>query len=731
MCPGTHKLDWRSRVNFFRSKPMLLRTLLLLSASTIAALSAAAGEPTPLASAAASRPLSHLRTTPFQTFLWGVAYYPEQGELPTLDQDAQRMRAAGMNTVRMAEFAWDLMEPEEGRFDFSLFDEAIARLGAKGIRTILCTPTAAPPRWLTVKHPEVLRVDAKGVVQRHGSRQHASTCSDVYREYSRKITRAMAEHFRDNPNVIGWQTDNEFNCHFSEDYSPAAEQAWHEFLKDKFHNDITALNTAWGTAFWAQTYPRFEDVPLPARGEPTHLNPAHHLDYFRFIAWSVARFQHDQVEILRAARPAWWITHNGMYRLVNYRGQFGQDLDVMGNDVYPMFTWDPRQRGASQAWSLDAVRGWTGNFFIPEHQSGPGGQTDYFHDNPEPGELRRMLYTSFAHGADGVLLFRWRSARFGAEEYWCGVLDHDNVPRRRYEEVAQVGKELARVGPALLGTHVAVDVGLAATDFDNTYGHEALHFGLPGPDQVAAELHGHFWRDGYRVGVVHPADNLAGLKLYIIPHLALFDPSWIPNLDAWVRAGGVLVVGARTATKDLNNNVVTEPIPGALKNLVGATVVEYGRQNSPEQRRLELEIGGKRVLTREWYEQLAPEKGTEVWLKWATRHQAGTAAATLHQVGKGSVVYVGTYLIGEVANALVPEFAKLAGLQPSLPQAPSGIEVVKREASDRTLWFIINHTEAEQVIPGIPSGREIVTDRPVADSMTLPPRGVAIIKTKP
>ena len=674
---------------------------------------------------------SHVRPSPFREFLWGAAYYPEHGELATLDLDAQRMRAAGMNTVRMAEFAWDLLEPEEGRFDFSLFDEVITRFGEKGIRTILCTPTAAPPRWLSLKYPEILREDAAGVRLRHGSRQHASYCSEVFREYSRRVTRAMAEHYRDNPHVIGWQTDNEFNCHFSEDYSPAAESAWREFLQEKFQGDIAALNRAWGTAFWAQTYARFDDVPLPARGRPTHLNPAHHLDYFRFIAWSVARFQHDQVEILRAAQPRWWITHNGVFRLIDYRGTFGRDLDVLGYDVYPMFTYDPAARGATQAWALDAMRAWTGNFIVPEHQSGPGGQTDYFHDNPEPGELRRMLYTTIAHGADSVLLFRWRTARFGAEEYWCGVLDHDNVPRRRYEEVARVGAELQRVGPAVLGTHVAVDVGIAATDFDNDAAHETLHFGLPSPGQVAAELHGHLWRAGYRVGVIHPGDALAGVKLYLVPHLALIDPAWLPQLERWVEAGGTLVVGARSGTKDWDNNVVTELLPGKLRHVVGATVVEYGRQNAPDARPLELEIGGQRVRSREWYEQLAPDEGTETWLRWQSRHLAGSPAATLRRLGRGRVIYVGTYLVGDVGKTLVPQLAQLAGIEPALRGAPAGVEVVRRESGERALWFLVNHTETAQTVRGLPAGRDLVSDRDVSGELTLDARGVAVLQVQP
>jgi beta-galactosidase len=676
-----------------------------------------------------TRTPSHLRPSNISSFMWGAEYYPDQGEIATLDLDAERMKAAGMNTVRMAEFAWDLMEPQEGKFDFSLFDETIARLGARGIRTILCTPTAAPPRWLTVKHPEILRVDSQGVVMSHGSRQHASTCSDVFREYSRRITRAMAEHYRNNPHVIGWQTDNEFHCHFSQDYSEGAERQWVEFLKEKFKNDIGALNRAWGTAFWAQSYTKFEDVPLPAAKRPTHLNPAHHLDYFRFLSWSVTRFQHDQVEILRAVQPKWWITHNGLFDYIDYRGQFGKDLDTLGYDVYPNFTYDDKLRASHQAWALDSARAWTGNFWIPEHQSGPGGQTDYMHDNPEPGELRRMLYSSLAHGADSVLLFRWRSARYGAEEYWCGILDHDNVPRRRYEEVVKTGAEFARVGPAILGTHVAIDVGIAATDPSNTHAHETLNFKLPSTDLVAADLHRNFWSAGYSVGVVHPGDVLDGLKLYVVPNFTLFDPAWVPRLEAWVRAGGVLVLGARSGTKDLDNNVVTDLLPGVLRPLVGATVVEYGRQNIPDARPLELEIGGKRVQSREWYEQLEADAGAEVWSRWTTRHQAGSAAATIHRLGKGSVLYVGTYLNGAVGKAMVPELAKLAQLAPPLPGVPQGVEIVRRESKDKTLWFVMNQSDEPQSLR-VPSGHDLVSDREIADELKLPARGVAVIQCK-
>ncbi len=193
-----------------------------------------------------TRKLSHNSPSNLKKFYFGTPYYPEHWDAETREEDAERMANADFNAVRMAEFAWDVMEPREGEFDFALFDETIARMGEKEISTILCTPTATPPRWLTYAHPDVLRVNADGVAMQHGSRQHACPSSPVFRAYSRTITQAMADHYAENLHVIGWQTDNELNCHFSECHCENCQVEFREFLREKFDDDIDALNAAWG-----------------------------------------------------------------------------------------------------------------------------------------------------------------------------------------------------------------------------------------------------------------------------------------------------------------------------------------------------------------------------------------------------------------------------------------------------------------------------------------------------
>lgn len=673
------------------------------------------------------RALSHKRLTALKRFYFGSPYYPEQWDEATRAMDPERMKAAGWNCVRMAEFAWDRMEPEEGRCDFRLFDETIQRLGEVGVMTILCTPTATPPAWLTRAYPEILRIDERGLRMAHGSRQHACTTGPLYREYSHKITSAMAGHFAANPFVVGWQTDNEFNCHFSECHCPSCQEGFHEFLREKYHGDLDALNLAWGTAFWAQTYTNFAEIETPRGGLPTYPNPGQQLDYARFLSWAVARFQGEQIALLRQANPAWFVTHNGIFRHIDYRGRFTRDLDVLGYDVYPFFTHDPAERILNQCFNLDYVRGLSGNFIIPEQQSGPGGQAPYFHDNPEPGEMRRMVYTSISRGADSLLFFRWRSARFGAEEYWCGVLDHDNVPRRRLHEAAQLGSELKWVGPEVLGTHVRINAGVAAGDFDSSEAHDTLPFDLPGPRQMAQSVWRALFRRGFAVGCVHPADDLSDLCAYFIPHWEVFDPAWLPNLQAYVEQGGLLVVGARTATCGLDNAVVAETLPGALRGLAGVMVEEYGHQNQPESRSLAVDFAGNRVLTEYWYEVLQPEGDTTVLARWQGRYLTGQPAATMRRSGKGAVVYVGTYLTGAVMAGLWPLLQSFCGLRPLLPGIPLGVEVTLRTDGQKNLWFLINSTDQEVSMP-VPAGMDLVSQRSISKKLVLPPNGVAVIK---
>ncbi len=645
------------------------------------------------------RPLSHKNITPFKQFHYGVCYYPEHWQTSDMQNDAQRMAQMGVNVVRMADFAWSILEPEEGKYQFHIFDEAIRRLSEHNIQVILCTPTAAPPRWLSQKHPQIVRVDEDGIAMQHGSRQHTCYSNAVYIDYCCKITHAMADHFAANEHVIGWQPDNEFNCKFSLCHCQSCQDSFSEYLSSKYQNNINALNEAWGTVFWSQIYDNFKQIPTPRVDKPSQYNPAHRLDYLRYLSGMVTEFQHHQADILRAANPNWWITHNGLFPNLDYRGDFTQDLDVLGYDMYPMFCSQHSARRLSQAYSLDRTRACSGNFMILEHQAGAGGQPSYMLDNPVPGEMRAMTYSSIARGADALLYFRWRTCRVGAEQYWCGIIDHDNIPRRRYQEATQVGQELKKVGKEILDTSVHVDCAIADMDFDNMSVSAIAPWGMPDISTASSTIHHWLNRRQYAVGLIHPEDDLSDISLYFIPHWQMFDQTWTPALHDYVRAGGTLVIGGRTATHDKKYHVLSQTPPGPLAPLAGIKVTEYGKQNHPGERPMNVLVGDQTFLSEHWYEQLSIDDDVQTLGVWANSHLVGEPAITCKKVGKGHVIYVGTYLTQPLLDVLMPELLKLSNVKPLCAGLSESVEIVQRSNEHKTLQFVINRSDNTVYFP--------------------------------
>lgn len=670
----------------------------------------------------------HQRPSKLPWFLFGVPYYPEHWEPRERVNDAAMMAAAGVNVVRMAEFAWDRMEPRPGTFDFSIFDETIETLGAAGINTILCTPTAAPPRWMTTPHPEWLREDASGVRMTHGSRQHVCTNNQEFRAESARITQAMAEHYRDNPKVIGWQTDNEFFCHISECFCPSCVKEFRHWLRVRY-GAIHALNEAWGTAFWAQTYDDFSEIVPPRQGRPTFANPSAQLDWFRFLGEAIGDFQRGQVNVLRSVQPRWWITHNGTFQHIDY-WKFSEDLDFLGVDVYPGFAVKEPRDFWWAAVKNEEARSASGSYIIPEQQAGAGGQWPYLHQTPDPGQMRLWVWQAVAHGADGVLHFRWRTCRFGAEMYWNGILDHDNVPRRRYQELAQEGAEFARLGGKVLGTSLLVRVGVLI-DNDQDEAHQSLPMGLPSPDEQRRVILSDLLRRKIAAGFVNAQDSFEGLEVIIMPGFVLMDDDLAGRLQDFVKRGGLLIASARTATRHRNNHVAAFTPPGFLNDLFGVTIEEFGKILPGA---IDLQSNrGSAVTAGSGYEILALHgaKSVAVWdtVCWPWPHAAsGLAGISHHSYGAGTAIYIGTYFSKDNASELIGLCLQYSDQQP-LAIAPDEVEVTCRHGAGRRLYFLLNHSGREVSAGGLPMGEELITGQPCDGKWGLAPFGVAVIES--
>jgi beta-galactosidase len=286
----------------------------------------------------------------------------------------------------------------------------------------------------------------------------------------------------------------------------------------------------------------------------------------------------------------------------------------------------------------------------------------------------------------------------------------------------------------VLGTSVFVNAAVAGADQEVTDAHVAQTLGMPAPGEIALGIHSSLLQKGYAVGLVHPSDDLTDLELYVIPHWGLFDPAWVPNLTEWVNRGGVLVIGARTGTKDLNNHVISTTPPGVLSELAGITVEEFGKQNAPDERPLWVYLPGGECQSRHWYEVLQPVEGSgaEALAAWKGRHLNGLPAVSLRRVGQGAVIYVGTYLTADLFEALLPEIEKLRSIPQIWPFAAPGVQVSLRRGAEKDLWFFINTSDQDATIervPGDGSGTDLVTGQPAAQPLTLPPNGVVVIQT--
>lgn len=655
------------------------------------------------------------------SFLFGVSYYPEQWPESYWEDDARRMEECGVNTVRLGEFGWALMEPREGHYDFGLFDRAIATLGRHGIKIIFGTPTAAPPKWLTHQYPEVLGVFPAGQPANDQSRRHYCYNSPVYRRFSRKIVEALARHYRDNTNIIGWQIDNEMNNENPECYSESCRTAFRAWLQKKY-GTLDELNARWGTVVWSQLYSDWAQIDLPFPTPAFH-NPGLMLDFKRFISASATDYLNDQVEILRRNRPQDFLTHNGAFKNIDYY-TFSRALDLHAFDNYPTFDDSPRYTTGA---ALTLVRGFNGRMMIMEQLTGPAGQT-YLLRTPRPGEMRLWAMQAVAHGAEAILHFRWRSARRGAEEYWFGVLDHDNVPRARFEEFKREGRELEKIGPQLVGAKVVSEIA-AIRDFEAEW---VLDYQYLTRDvsvgavynalfQAASELR-------HNIDFVGPTADLSRYRLVFAPQLALMDEELAGRLQRFVDRGGTLVLSAHSAIKDRDNAFTGATIPIGLTNLFGVELNSFQTYQPPAPGNNALRFDdGSALPVLVFAEGLHPTTARVIG-RWERDYLKDSPAATEHLFGKGKAIYYGSLFNLEAARYLIKRYAGEIGLKPLLTDGPDQVEVTRRTRGRVDFYFLLNHGDSAATVNMGGGFTDVLTGLPATASFTLGPFDCCVLK---
>ncbi len=649
---------------------------------------------------------------------FGVDYYPEHWPEGRWAEDARLMAEAGFNVVRLAEFAWALLEPAEGTFDFGWLDRAIALLADHGMQVVLGTPTASPPPWLMARDPSLFRVLPDGRRVEFGLRREYCPNHPGYHEAARRIVSRMAEHYGQHLAVIGWQIDNEFGDRC---YCPICRAAFQTWLQRRYRT-LDAVNQRWGTAFWSHRYTAWNQIPVPST-TAWPPNPGLGLDYARFCSDSYVAFQQQQIDLLRPLSPGRFITHNFMgfrYDQVNYF-DLARPLDLIAWDNYPRNQWnaatlpDP----AAPALAHDTMYGLKQQpFWVMEEQAGPAGW-EVTAPTPRPGELRLWAHQAIAHGADGVVFFRWRTARVGAEQNWHGLLDHHGRPGRRYEEVRRLGTEIKAIGARVVGTRPAPQIGLLLS-YDSRFALQILpHVANFSYSEHVGEVYRALHRLHVPSAVVAPDADFSRYRLLIAPALHVLDEMTAANLRRFVEAGGVLLVTACSGVKDDANRVVEQPRPGLLAELCGVEVEEYDALPPGKTNTVCFTSGGaaagEAFEVDTWCEILQP-RGAQVLAEYQQDYYAGRAAIARHPFGAGEAVYCGVFGGASLMAALLRRLIAAANVAPLLPEAPD-LEVVERHGDGRTLLFVLNHAaeprtlslaaEYVNLLEGAPAPREV------------------------
>ena len=685
------------------SRPALALGL-LLSACGAALVQPAAAAPATAPNAAQPAP----------GIAFGTAWYPEQWPEARWDTDLALMQQAHINTVRIAEFAWSRMEPEEGKFDFAWLDRAIAAAARHGIRVVLGTPTAAPPVWMSERYPDILRVDEDGTRAGHGGRRHFSFASARYRQFARRIASEMARRYGHNPAVIGWQIDNEIGM---PSFDAEATKLWHAFLAQRY-GTIDTLNQRWATAYWSQTYQRFDQVPMHLTGQQ---NPGLLLDFRHFLTSTWTSYVMNQADAIRSQADArQFITTNTMF----WNDGFDHFALHQGLDIA---AWDNYIQDAEPDWIAngadhDLVRGYKQkNFWLMETQA---GRIDWVPVNRamRPGQVREMGWQAVQHGADAILYWEFRPARNGQETNYGTLLAPDGTPAPIYAEIAGLGGELAKAAPLLAGTDPVADMAfLFSYDSRWAIDIQRMHKDFD-PIRQFTDFYRPFRLAAQGAAVIAPEADLTRYRLVVAPSLNVLTAAQAQHLADYVQGGGTLVLGPRTGQKDDANALWDVRQPGPLRDLLGAHVEQFYVQDGTVALTGSLGAGKAAI----WAEALVPDRADAQVL--ARYSEPGgwldnQAAVVSRKVGKGRIVYVGAWLAPEAMARLAGMLVPQAGITPVLPGTAPEVEIGLRRGGGRTLLIAINHADAARPLP-LPAGA-----KPIVGTLAggaLPGHGVLV-----
>ena len=670
---------------------------------------------------AATEAQTHPYLTPHAPLL-GSAWYPEQWPELRWDADLTLMEQAHMNVVRVGEFAWSTLEPTEGHYELDWLDRAITLAAKHHIAVVIGTPTDAPPAWLTTKYSETLGMNADGHLREHGNRRQFNYANPKYRELCAQIVTQLARRFGSNPDVIGWQIGNEYT---DESFDPATKAQFQQYLHDKYKT-LANLNNHWSTAYWSQTYDRWDEIPM----ENTGGNPGLLLDHKHFVTATWRSFQRAQIDVLRRYIPSTqFITSNigGLGWSDNWdHYTITKDLDIASWDDY---VGEGHLDAAKNAMLNDFVRGWKReNFWIMETQ--PGSVNWAPVNNPlARGETRALAWQTIGHGSDAVLYWQWRDALNGQEQYHGAILGPDGKPLPLYSELQQLGEDFEKTSAALTGTIPRSDVAILY-DYDSRWAIDFQpHTKHYDQEQVLLRFYTPLEHFAQSVDVIEANADLDGYKFIVAPSLNVISEFLAMKLIAYVNAGGHLLLGPRSGMKDEYNALNPQRQPGPLADSLGGHVDQYYALEKP------VPVGNNETAGI-WAETLIPTApDTHIDLRYGKTDDGwldDQPAMISRPLGKGIIAYLGTLPDDVLMTNILTSAAQSAGIQPIWEAIPDSMELSRRTGPSGPVYILINHgPKPSQLMLPQPMRNLLDDSASTVTRIDLPTQGVAVLIPEP
>ena len=666
----------------------------------------------------------------FPHFIHGADYNPEQWiyDKSVWDADMLLMDKAHTNEMTVGIFSWAMLEPREGEYDFSFLDEIIEKIGKNGKKVILSTPSGARPHWMADKYPEVLRVGQDGVREHFRARENHCFTSPVYRSKVKAINRKLCERYGNDPTVIAWHISNEFNgeCH-----CPLCAEAFRDFLRKKFNNDINALNYSYWSSFWSHTYDSFDQIEPPGKNTETGIHGLN-LDWKRFVTLKTWDFIKCELEPIREMTPHLPVTTNMMFEFydIDYY-KFTDIIDFVSWDSYPEWhSRDDADIASITAFWHDLYRSLLKKPFLLMESTPSLVNWKPYNKMKRPGLDVLSSIQAVAHGSDSVQYFQWRKSRGSSEKFHGAVVGHDGTENTRvFRSVAKTGEILEKIDEiagSLTRSQVAVIFdweNMWALDDSQGYAKDDKKY-----FETCYEYHRVFWERGIDCDVVSPRADLSSYKFVVAPMLYLTDAEVINNLKSFVECGGTLLATYMLGTVDENDLCYLGGIPAnELSEVFGICAEEIDTLYPHE--KYTASFLGKEYDICDYCENLSV-KGAEVIAEYSSGYNKGYPAITRNKYGRGMAVYQACRDTHSLKSDLISRLIEYCEIEPLVKgELAHGVTAHSRTDGETKYIFVENYSPDKCATVELKEKMKNMLSGEVIEKAELEPYGFAVLRS--